>query len=65
MRDSLKSARIAIALLAILLTVMTVQACTQKSSCTREDMAACETACTMPDGVLDLYCYEDCVHSIC
>lgn len=38
---------------------------TQKSSCTREAMDQCEYACMMPGGILDLYCYEDCIYSIC
>ena len=92
MRSSLKPAWIAIALLAILFSVMAVQACmpalykeaarttaitgepagslhlqyfTQKSSCTQEAMDQCEYACMMPNGDLDLYCYEDCIYSIC
>lgn len=92
MRSSLKPAWIAIALLAVLLTAMTVQACTPvpsqhaaaprsvaggsagilhqpgyalASACTREALVACENACMMPGGILDLYCYEDCVYSVC
>jgi hypothetical protein len=30
-----------------------------------EAMDQCEYACLMPGGVLDLYCYEDCIYSIC
>jgi hypothetical protein len=78
-------------LLAILFTVMTVQACTQaplpettatgaitsgsagspdphtsfRDTCDREHMNQCESACTIPGGILDLYCYEDCIYSIC
>jgi len=37
----------------------------QKESCSREAMDQCEYACLMPGGVLDLYCYEDCIYSIC
>lgn len=89
MRSFLKPAWIAIALLAILFMVMTVQACTPApllkataagaitggsaglshphagETCTREAMTQCEYACMMPGGILDLYCYEDCIYSIC
>ena len=37
----------------------------QKDTCTREAMDQCEYSCMMPGGVLDLYCYEDCIYSIC
>jgi hypothetical protein len=34
-------------------------------TCNREHMDQCEYACMMPGGILDLYCYEDCIESIC
>ena len=37
----------------------------QKETCTREAMDQCEYSCLMPGGVLDLYCYEDCIYSVC
>jgi hypothetical protein len=34
-------------------------------TCTRENIALCESSCTRTDGVLDLSCYETCVDYIC
>jgi hypothetical protein len=36
-----------------------------RDSCTREAMDRCEYSCMMPGGILDLYCYEDCIYTIC
>ena len=36
-----------------------------KDTCTRENMDRCEYSCMMPGGILDLYCYEACIYSIC
>jgi hypothetical protein len=36
-----------------------------RGTCTRENIAKCEKGCTRPDKVLDLSCYETCVHYIC
>jgi hypothetical protein len=36
-----------------------------RDTCNREHMDQCEYACMMPGGIIDLYCYEDCIYTIC
>ena len=36
-----------------------------RDPCTRKYLEQCELVCMMPGGILDLYCYEDCIYSIC
>lgn len=36
-----------------------------RDTCNREHMDQCESACMMPGGIFDEYCYEDCIYTIC
>jgi len=31
----------------------------------KKTMVACEKACLMPDGLMDIYCYEYCIDEVC